>query len=160
MQINNYQSQPKFTSLHVDQKSIDRLMQSFQDCSTPRILEGIQVLKGMKNSSQTYKMRDLGYCAGQACYGHVEITAGNKVYTNSNPFSISGYRDIVYFLKKVFNKGEKSNPNSYSKEYYTLNAFTGKLEVKDLKKALKVPEANKEQIRDGLLDYAFELMRK
>lgn len=157
--INYYQNNPNFTGFRVrgGEASLDRVMETFQDLSTPDLLKSLQIIKKEANNPVKIDIEDLGYYFGQPVNGHWDVTIGGKTYTNGNPHSLSAY-SLVHFLKKLSNKAQKFNPLRMSKGEERILEQKNKLELMELKNSLKNGE-DEVTIRDGMLDYIFELIR-
>lgn len=157
--VNNYQSNPNFTGFKVrgGDKVMDRVMETFQELSTPDLLKATQIVRKEANNPVKIDIEDLGYYFGQPMNGHWNATIGGKTYNNGNPHSLSAF-SLIHFMKKLSDKAQKFNPFKASKGEQRILEQKNKLELMELKNNLK-NGADEEAIRDGLLDNIFELIR-
>lgn len=157
MQIgNHYQNNPNFTGFRVrgGAASLDRIMETFEADSTPKILKSLQVIRREARNPRPIDIEDLGYCGGLEACGHWEAVVGDKIYTNSNMYTRSAY-DNAHFLNKL---SKKNHANKIHKIDTKISEQNDKLELLEMKKRIKNGE-NEQNIRDNLLDQIFELIK-
>lgn len=158
MQIsNNYHSNTNFTGFKVQPKSIDRVMETFENCTTTDLLKHLQLLRREAKNPVKIDLEDLGFYSGQPALGHWEATVGDKVLSNGNMFSVSAY-SLKHFLNKVANEAQKLNPKKISADAQKIQNHKDAIELIKLKSQLKNGK-DKTAIRDNLLDQIFEIIR-
>ena len=132
MQINNYPQNTAFTGFKVSPKSIDRVMKTFEECSTTDLLKHLQLIRKEAKNPVKIDLEDLGFYFGRPCSGHWEATVGDKVLSNGNMYGVAAY-NLKYFMNKVAKEAEKLNPKKLSSDAKKIQAHKDAIELIRLK---------------------------
>jgi len=155
--VNNYPQNTNFTGFRVEPKSVDKVMERFEDLSTKKLLKSLQIVRKEASNPTHIHVEDVSEELWHKMPYSWNATIGGKDYDNLNPNAPSAY-SFTYFLRRLSNKAQRLNPIKQSRTEKQIQKQQNKLEFLQLKDRLAKGE-DEQKIRDNLLDQIFELIR-